>query len=287
VRVTVGRGFRKGPAILREEGSFVVLDRRFGPSRLAPDAPPEFEGGEENLHLRRFEGTVQLWRPRYVTKKGIDRLDGIEDIDLGSSARATVGWAPRVLGGTEEEGYAGADLVRGATMGARSFGLIRGSVSTRLKQEPLETQLRAEARLVDQTLPRQTVVFAATTTAGIRAPRDFQVILGGLSGLRAYPIEALSGESGLRLNFEDRVVLAREILQVVSLGLVAFYDAGRVWGVGSQGRAWIQDAGTGLRISLSRSSHKRVLRADVAWPISPTRDGRGGPVISFGSEQAF
>jgi len=38
---------------------------------------------------------------------------------------------------------------------------------------------------------------------------------------------------------------------------------------------------------MPHSSHERVARLDVAWPLRPGTDGRTEPVFSIGSSQAF
>jgi hypothetical protein len=40
-------------------------------------------------------------------------------------------------------------------------------------------------------------------------------------------------------------------------------------------------------IFLVEISEQCFARLDVAWPVSPTRDGRRQPVLSFSSTQAF
>ncbi|MGE5177787.1 MAG: hypothetical protein ACM3PF_01700 [Bacteroidota bacterium] len=287
VGAAVAHGARTRLGILREEASFFLLNRRFGPSRVAPEAVATFRGGEENFRERRLAGEARLWRPRYVVKRGVDHIDGTEDLDLGSSVRIVGGWSPRALGATQDAGYAAANLSWGVTPDANSFGWIRGAFSTLLAHGPRETATSVGAFWADQRLPRQTVVVSAEDFGESRGPRDLQAILGGLGGLRGYPVEALAGEHALRLNVEDRVIVGRDILQVVSIGFAGFFDAGRTWGAGTSRSRWLEDIGAGLRLSLPRSSHKRVLRFDVAWPLAPTNDGRGGPVLSFGSDQAF
>ena len=81
--------------------------------------------------------------------------------------------------------------------------------------------------------------------------------------------------------------MAQDYFDYLTLGVVGFADAARAWGTGSEGSTWHYSAGTGLRFALPLWSASRVLRIDVAWPVSPTRDGKRDPVFSFGSGQAF
>ena len=282
-----GRGRRLGTRVVRVVGSFTTLDRRFGPSRVEPGAPEEFEGGEENLDVRRLAVEVSLWRPRFFSKRGIEGLGDVEDFDLGQSVSITTGFSPKFFGSTFDEGFVRARIEAGGQLRGALFGKILADAETRIRDEPLETILRTEGRAYLQQGPYQTSVIAAYGVAGIQVVRDFQVILGGLNGLRAYPVNALAGQQAWRFNAEHRWLLARDWMQFFSFGTAAFYDLARTWGPGSASELWHQDAGIGLRLSLPRSGLDDVARIDIAWPLSPSIDGRRDPVFSFGSKQAF
>lgn len=282
-----GRGWRNDGTVLRFTGGFHARDRSFGPSRIDPGAPPQFDGAEESLRLRRLEAQVRWWRPHFVEKMRIERLDGIEDYDLGPSVTLDAGFAPKALGSVADEGYLRARLDGAVAPHPLIFGLARADVSTRLRGEPLETITEIEARVVSQTVPRNTFVIATHGLAGWRAARDFQGVIGGLNGLRAFPVQALAGQQVWRINAEDRVAIVHDYLNLTSLGFAVFYDAGRAFGPGSAGVGWFHAAGFGLRVSLPRSGLSRVARFDIAFPLSPEL-GRGRePVFSFGSSQAF
>jgi hemolysin activation/secretion protein len=222
-----------------------------------------------------------------VEKRGVERLDGIEDVDLGSSLRFRAGVSPEFLGGTTDEGYLAARWDAGVGTERFGFGTASLDVSSRLRHDPRELIAQANARWTNQSLPQQTFVIAAHGSVGHRVYRDYQVIVGGLNGLRAYPVRALAGQQLWRFNAEHRWPVASRLYQLVSIGAAAFYDAARTWGPGAEGVPWHHDVGLGMRLSLPHSRLARVARFDVAWPISPTRDGRRVPVFSFGSGQAF
>ena len=283
-----GRGHQGSSGVVRR--SLIVfesLDRRFGPTQLDPGAPLEFAGPTEELRLRRIEGEVRLWRPHFVERTGVEQFDRVEDFDLGPSGSIRLGVAPQFLGSSADEGHARARLEGGLDGGRLGFALGRGSFDTRLRSGLREALAQFEGRLVAQPLRDHTTVFAAMLAAGYRMPRDFQAEVGGLSGLRGYAVHALTGPQVWRLNAEHRWVARRNIGDLLSIGGATFWDAGRAWGPGSNAGPWHYDAGVGLRLSLPRSALNRVARFDVAWPISPTRDGHRSPVLSFGSSQAF
>jgi hypothetical protein len=284
---SVGHGSRVDGTILRINGTFLYRDRLFGVSEPLTPAGPLVGGDVEELRNRRLDGEIFVWRPKHVVRRQVEHLDGVEDFDLGYLGRVKVGWSPHALGSTQDEGYGEAELRLGALAGGAGFGWVDANLSSRMRRQPLETLLQVEARWVNQSLPRQTWVLGVNGTAGSRMPRDFQVLMGSLDGLRGYPEYALAGHRSWRVNVEDRIAGPREVLRLVSLGAAVFYDGAAAFGPGSNGNIWLHDVGAGLRISFPRSSHKRVGRMDVAWPLRTTNSLRPGATLTFGAEQAF
>ncbi len=280
-----GTGGWRDSVIRRIRLGLFFQDKRLGPTVAFAPLPPEFEGGEESRRVRRGSAALRVWRPNYIEPRNVDQIAVIEDVDLGTSLELEGGYAPGWFGG-EEEGWAAIRLDRGQRL-PRGYATARGRVTSRLRTSPVETQLEAEARWVSQALPRQTLVVAALGIAGLNMDRDYQIVWGGLNGLRAYSVQAVTGRRGWRLNAEHRLLLGERIGGYMGLGLVAFADAARAWGAGSGGSEWFLNGGTGLRFNAPGWTIGNVLRVDIAWPIEPSRDGVREPVFSFGSSQAF
>lgn len=287
VEISMGRGKRFDRTIARLTGSYLVMDRSFGGSVVVPGAPVEFTGGEERLRIRRVAAEGLLWRPAYVERIAVDQLEGVEDFDLGRSIALTLGVSPRAFGGSADEGFAALRMDIGADAGRAGFGWLRLGYASRLLAGPREATGRIEARWVNQSLPRHTLVLAVLGSAGWRTARDFQLVVGGLNGLRAHGVHALTGNQLWRCNAESRWVVRRNILHLMSLGAAGFWDSARTWGPGSGDVLWQHDIGAGLRVGFPHSALNRVARFDVAWPIVAYGPGRREAVFSFGSSQAF
>ena len=285
--VSLGHGARHDGTILRLTSAFLYQDRRFGASQVLTAGGPLVGGDVEDLRTRRLDGQVLLWHPKHVVRRRVEHLDGLEDFDVGRVARLKLGWSPHALGGSVDEGYGEAELRAGALASGAGFGWVDASLSSRMRRQPLETLLELETRWVNQSLPRQTWVFGVNGIVGSRMPRDFQIVEGALNGLRGYPEYALTGQRTWRVNVEDRIAGPREVLGLVSLGAAVFYDGAVASGPGSRGSIWLHDVGAGLRFSFPRSSHKRVGRMDLAWPLRTTSETGPAPTLSFGAEQAF
>jgi hypothetical protein len=286
-----GTGRRENGRVRRLMFAFAFQDRALGETMPDPKLPPDivpFEllGGSESLKLRRLETEGRWWRPHFVERINVDRMNSIEDFDLGRSIALRLGWSPVFLGSSAEEGFARLRLDAGAET-SLGYGYLRGICSSRYRSSPSEVVAQVDGRWINQTLRDQTLVLAASGVLGSHVGRDFQASVGGLSGLRAYPVHAVAGRRLVRLNLEDRWFFFESLFGNASLGAVAFTDMARAWGAGSGSGGWFVGSGVGLRLSLPRWSPDHVLRVDLAWPIDPARDGKHSPVLSFGSSQAF
>jgi hypothetical protein len=267
--------------------ALAMQDRKYGATVTEPGFAGAFPGGEEEVKLRWASARVTLWLPRWIERRGVDKFDPVEDFDVGSLVSMEGGLILRALGSTADEGLARLRFEAGRETRRFGFGFARGRVSTRVRGTSLETLGTLDARWVQQPGRDLALVFAAYGEVADREPREVQSVVGGLNGLRAYPVHALAGTQVWRFNAESRWVAARRVGDLVSLGAALFVDAARAWDPDVEGQPWHHDAGFGLRFSFPKATQNQVARFDVAFPLAPSRDGRREPVFSFGSSQAF
>jgi hypothetical protein len=287
IEASWGWGQHRGDLVRRLGIAYKARDRDLGPTTVtAASVPQEFVAGDEDLGIRRLTVEGRLWRPRYIERINVDQMVLIEDFEVGRSLTLGLGFSPDKLGATSDEGFAHVKAEAG-TAGRLGFGWIRAGVSSRLRRQLRETLGTVDSRWVLQSDPRRALVFAGYGVLGSRMDRDFEVVVGGLNGLRAYPVHAVTGRRLWRLNLEQRWVVARNIRDLAVLGAVTFVDAARAYGAGSAGAGWFTSAGAGVRLSFPRWSPAQIVRIDVAWPVDPARDGKRPAVLTFGSSQAF
>jgi hypothetical protein len=282
----IGKRYSDG-LVRRFAFGLMRFDRRYGVTVPEPGVPIAFPAGVEEVKLRWALARVTFWKPRFIERRGIELFDPVEDFDVGSLVSMESGLALRALGSTADEGLARLRLESGRETRRFGFGTLRGRLSTRIRGGPRETLAHLDARWVQQPARDIAVVFAALGEAADRAPREVQSVVGGLNGLRAFPVQALAGTQLWRFNAETRWVAARNVWALASVGGAVFLDAARAWGPGGDREPWHHDAGFGLRLSFPHASLHQVARFDIAFPLSPSRDGRREPVFSFGSSQAF
>ena len=97
-----------------------------------------------------------------------------------------------------------------------------------------------------------------------------QLLLGGDSGLRGYPLRYQGGEGRWLLTAEQRFYTDWYPFRLVHVGGAVFFDAGRSYGrnpFGSRSQGVLKDAGIGLRLGNARSGLGNVVHIDLAFPL--------------------
>jgi hypothetical protein len=107
--------------------------------------------------------------------------------------------------------------------------------------------------------------------------REAQLTLGADVGLRGWDPDYFDGTGRALVNVQWRTLLKRDFLNLFSVGLVAFGDAGTTWSprVGFDTDGIRGNVGVGLLADLTHLSLANLLRLDVAVPD----DGSGVTVI--------
>jgi len=107
-------------------------------------------------------------------------------------------------------------------------------------------------------------------TAGSNLDADTQVLLGGDSGLRGYPLRYQAGTGRWLFTAEQRMFSNWFPFQLFNVGGAMFFDMGGVTGrdpLGSDPQGVLKDVGVGLRFGNSRSALGNVLHVDFAFPL--------------------
>ena len=101
---------------------------------------------------------------------------------------------------------------------------------------------------------------------------ESQLLLGGDSGLRGYPLRFQDGDRRLLLTLEQRFFSRREFFRLFNLGAAVFFDAGSAWFEDSLADPEVlRDVGLGLRIGSSRSGGGTMVHLDLAFPLDRDR----------------
>jgi len=259
---------------------------------LSTDWSADLRASFAQAYFRTSERTSDLYAqydaftPRYRTYRNLDTYDLAEDQRLGPWVTLKFGRASTWLGSE-------ADFFRFTAEAHINFGILDGfqnigaSWDSREYSDGLRDQLiKAQFYAATPVLARSFRV-VASGVAGFVADNVHRarVYVGGLEGLRGYPVNTFLGYDWYHAHLELRSMA----LSIASfrLGGLVFADAGNAADT-VQALMLYSDAGAGLRLLIPQLNVE-VLRCDWAFPfrsygqVQPGWPGR----ISCGSRQAF
>src|SRR6185295_668750 len=220
---------------------------------------------------------------RFVVEHDLDRIQRSEDVNLGRQYRLLVGLSSPAFGGDGERWVVQTAASDGWRPTPRQLVLAQLGGSTRWAKGDAE-DLVAGGKVRWYVRDFGNHLFFASLGADLahRLDGEDQLLLGGDSGLRGYPLRYQAGDRRVLLTLEQRFFSDRELFHLAHAGAAVFFDAGQAWFVdplsardfrlAQQERRILKDVGLGLRFGSSRSSQGGVLHLDVAFPL----DGNGG-----------
>jgi len=225
---------------------------------------------------------------RFVVERDLNRFQRAEDLNLGRQLHFVLGYSTPTFGGDGERWIVQTAASAGWKPTARQLVLAQLGGSTRWArgEDGGAEDLAAGGSLRWYARDFGDQLFYASLGADLahRLDTEDQLLLGGDSGLRGYPLRYQAGDRRVLLTLEQRFFSDRELFHLVHLGGAAFFDAGQAWFVDSlsrrdrkldkkfpQDRQLLKDVGLGLRLGSSRSARAAVLHLDVAYPMDADR----------------
>ena len=243
-------------------------EKKFSSVALFPD------GGD--LPERRFSFPyvgVNWSQPLFLKKTNLQLMESVEDISIGQRASGSLGYSSTRTGGTVNAwvlsgqynaGWQPNDrhlLLFNTRLGGYSTrgGLRNFSASASIKWWVFQSHMRS-------------FYLAAAATGGYRLFPDVQLVIGGDSGLRAYPLRIQAGDRRVVLTAEQRFYIDWYPLRMARIGAAVFADVGSAWYSSTNENTWLRDAGIGLRIVSTRQTDAKVLHIDLAFPLDGGED---------------
>jgi len=207
----------------------------------------------------------------YRTARNRDQIERTEDYSLGWRARAQLGFAATAFGSDRDAVMLSADVSKGTEFTERQSVLFDASFAGRMESGSLVgATLGMGARYYFRQSPRRVFFMELSGVAGEQLDADQQILLGGDSGLRGYPLRYQSGDGRWLFTAEQRFFTNWYPFQLFNVGGAVFYDMGATWGrdpLGTPSLGLLRDVGFGLRLGNSRSALGNVLHIDVAFPL--------------------
>ena len=213
----------------------------------------------------------QLVEDRYSKSENFDLIGRTEDLYLGRSLYAELGYSTGAVGGLGSslrahvaaldtwQPAAGQVLFGSATFDGRLDDGVAHNVS-----------LNATGRYFARLTTHQEFYASLAARATRRLDLDQQLLLGGDTGLRGYPLRFQGGTSSALLTVEHRFYTNWYPFRLVRVGTAVFVDSGRTWGrdfAGAAPSGLLTDVGFGVRLGNNRWGLGNVVHIDLAYAI--------------------
>ena len=214
----------------------------------------------------------------YLKLKNHDEIERTEDFFLGTRITGRLGLSDPAFGADRSAVVFAAAAGHGLSPTPASTLLYSASLSGRYEDgDARNTLLDAGIRYYTQQSHNWLFFATLQGTAGHNLDLENQILLGGDSGLRGYPLRYQGGEARALLTLEQRYFTDWYPFRLFRVGAAAFIDTGRTWGetpLSTPSLGLLKDIGIGLRLGSSRSGLGNIIHIDLAFPLD------GDPSIS-------
>jgi outer membrane protein assembly factor BamA len=242
------------------------------------DVPDEPLGGplpEDRKLVYPWIG-FDILRDAYQERTNQDQIERTEDVLVGFRAGARLGFAGDSLGSDRNALMMSLYAQDGWDFGNETSLFVSTTGSGRVEEQGLrDAMLSAEARYYARTSDRTKFFATVNGTVSERLDADTQLLLGGDTGLRGYPLRYQAGTSLALLTLEERYYTDWYPFRLFHVAGAVFFDMGRTWGTdvtGATSDGLLKDVGLGLRLGSSRSAFGNVIHVDLAFPLDGGND---------------
>jgi hypothetical protein len=214
----------------------------------------------------------------YREMSELNDMGRTEDVSLGTSVFASVGFARRRFGSDRDAMLYEVTAELGWEPGGPgSLLLLETGAQTRDEADAgkQNSQIYFSGDYYLRNLGKHLFSVSLDALATENLDPENQVLLGGDTGLRGYPIRYQAGESRVALNVEQRFFTDFYPWRLFRVGWAVFADVGRVNGRdprATEPLGTLYDVGAGLRLSSPRASGRNVLHIDLAFPLKKQPD---------------
>ena len=213
---------------------------------------------------------LNFLQPDFIKLSNLQVMEAIEDIDVGHQLRSRIGWAAKAFGSSKDQLVASADYAKGWRGGDRFLGLFKTGIDGNANDEGIENGIaNATVQNYYFVSPRHSLYTSLNLVATKKLFEHSQVVLGGATGLRGYPLNFQTGSRRARLTIEHRYFFDWYPLRLARIGTATFADVGSAWDK-DEDPQWLKDVGLGLRIVGTRQADAQVLHLDFAFPLDET-----------------
>jgi len=239
-----------------------------------PERPPTIEvPADRTLSYPWVD--FEFVQDRFIKTRDLDKIARTEDLNLGTRFQTRLGYSTPTFGGDEDLVIFGSNASTGFHVGTGKLLFADANVGLRWGRDGLDTLAAGINGRFYWRDGKNKVFYSTLQTAAVEnLDPEQQLLIGGDSGLRGYPLRFESGDRRVLLTLEQRFFTQWELFKLATVGAAVFFDVGRAWFVGQErvdDFGVLKDIGFGLRLGPSRSGGKTLVHLDVAFPL----DGDG------------
>ncbi len=243
----------------------------FEPTLATPEAPQTTLLPTDRKLVYPWLGWQRI-EDDYREMSELNDMGRTEDISLGLNLFFSVGFATKSLGSDRDATLFKASAQSGWELGAGRMLLLDAGGSTRNEDDGLHnSQMYVGARYYQRNFEKNLLSVSLNALVGSNLDSEQQVLLGGDTGLRGYPVRYQAGEQRALLTVEERFFTDFYPWRLVRVGYAVFADAGRVRGQDPRATpslGTLYDVGIGLRLSSPRASGHSIVHVDLAFPLN-------------------
>ncbi|MBN8281033.1 MAG: hypothetical protein J0M16_10525, partial [Gammaproteobacteria bacterium] len=219
---------------------------------------------------------IELIQDRFETTRNQDQIGRTEDVYLGKTLRLELGWTADAFGGDRSAGIFALSGRAGNYVGQRGLVFAEGFWNGRLESgSPADSVLSTGLKYYLRFNERSLFTLAVEGQHAFDLDLDHQLLLGGDTGLRGYPLRYQNGDTRALVTVEQRYFTDWFPFRLARVGGAIFADVGRTWGdapLASEPQGWLTDVGFGLRLGNARSGLGNVFHMDLAFPLGASGD---------------
>jgi hypothetical protein len=200
-----------------------------------------------------------------------NQIGKTEDLYFGTEVTAELGYSDAIFGANRNALLVKSAVTHGIALPYEQQLFLSANFSSRFESDHARNLISdAAAKYYWRWRPDWLLYGSLSGTVTHDLDPDVQLLLGGDTGLRGYPLRYEAGTSRGLLTIEQRVFTDWYPFRLVRVGAAIFADVGRTWGTGVVGNSdlgILSDAGFGLRVGNARSGLGNVLHIDFAFPL--------------------
>jgi outer membrane protein assembly factor BamA len=219
---------------------------------------------------------AELTQDDFRTVADQNQIGRTEDLYFGTHLYAEIGFSGAAFGANQNSLLFTTSAAKGFQLSERQQLFLAGTLNSRFEQDDIRNLfVDGTATYYWRWQPDKLLfVFLNATTTHALDP-DSQLLIGGDTGLRGYPLRYESGTSRGLLTVEQRFYTDWYPFRLARFGAAIFGDIGRTWGsgvIGNSDPGTLEDIGCGMRFGNTRSGLGNVLHVDLAFPLYGDRN---------------